>query len=306
MTVNTFRFALSLYNNEIMKELKRIYNILELFENCETCSKEDLLKASSEGEKDRDGNPKIISYETWNRLRKKMIEIYGFEVVYHKGSDSYSLEYMDQLDRDKLMKLIHHFKAMQVLQYSLEENKEMVELLEFEPCMSTGEETHLTILQRGMIENQQVKLTHQGYRSDEMREIIVNPLYFKQYQNRWYLIGELPYNGEFRSFGMDRIKSVKYTGKNFINRIKEAKARFDEIVGVDLAGNGLQDVVIAFDPTQKPYLETLKLHHCQVVVKDTEDKYIIKIRVNPNYELQQQIQKYGCLAEVIEGDWVCW
>ncbi len=104
---------------------------------------------------------------------------------------------------------------------------------------------------------------------------------------------------------MDRIYLVEPLGVLFNNRIKEAKEQFSQIVGLNLKGNGLQDIIIAFDPSQKPYLESFKIHHTQVVVSDTVKEYIVKIRVNPNYELQQKIQKYGNLAQVLQGDWIC-
>ncbi|MDM1404701.1 WYL domain-containing protein [Myroides marinus] len=283
-----------------MKELLRVYNVLTLFDKREYCTKDEILKAASKDEE------AVISYETWNRLRKKLELDYGFSVIYHKSMDLYSISFGDKVDRAKLISVINHFKAINLLQTYIEEDKEMLDRLEFDEGMSTGTEDHINRLQSAMTKSESVILTHQGYLKEEPYQVGVNPLYFKQYQNRWYLIAEVMDKKEFRSFGMDRIKEVEYEGTKFKNRIKEAKKRFNEIIGVDLNGNGLQDIVIAFDPSQKPYLESLKLHHSQVVVSDTKEKYTIKIRVNPNYELQQQIQKYGHLAEVIEGDWICW
>ncbi|MDR2223898.1 MAG: WYL domain-containing protein [Flavobacteriaceae bacterium] len=282
-----------------MKELLRIYIVLDLFERRERWTKDEILQAISREETTE------VSYETWNRLRKKMGNDYGFNVKYQKGLECYIMEYGDKVDRYKLMNMINHFKTMTLMQEYIEEDKEMVDHLEFEQGMSPGKEVIIDALHNAILKNETVFIMHQGYYSEVPKEVVVNPLYFKQYQNRWYLIVEVSDTKEFKSFGMDRIKEVKYKGATFKSRIKEAKKRFSEVVGVDLQGNGLQDIVIAFAPSQKPYLETLKLHHSQTVVEDTEEKYIIKIRVNPNYELQQQIQKFGSFAEVVEGDWVC-
>lgn len=283
-----------------MKELVRVYNVLALFEGKEYCTKEEILNAVSKEEE------AVISYETWNRLRKKLELDYGFSVIYHKAMDTYSISFGDKIDKVKLVSVINHFKAINLLQTYVEDDKEMLDRLEFEEGMSTGTEAHINRLQSAMTRYESVILMHQGYGKSEPYQLRVNPLYFKQYQNRWYLIGEEVASKVFKSFGMDRIKEVEYAGTTFKSRIKEAKKSFSEVVGVNLSGNGLQDVVIAFDPTQKPYLESLRLHHSQVVVEDSEKHYTIKIRVNPNYELQQQIQKFGPLAEVVEGDWICY
>lgn len=288
-----------------MKELWRIYNVLNLFEERDECSVKDILEELSKYETDKNGNPKKLSYETWNRLRLTLGTEYGFDITYVKGSDSYTIHFGEKVNRDKLMGLINHFRTMNLLQTYIQEDKEMIDRLEFDKGMSSGKEEHINTLQHAMIESQAVMLIHQGYYKEETKEVMVHPLYFKQYQNRWYLIAEVTDGKEFRSYGMDRIKSVKYNGKTFKSRIVEAKKCFSEVIGVDLRGNGVQDVIIAFDPSQKPYLESLKLHHSQEVVSDTEEKYTVKIRVSPNYELQQQIQKFGKLAEVVEGDWLC-
>lgn len=282
-----------------MKDLIRIYNIIELFKRKPECSLEDILKAASK----TDIN--IISKETWYRLHKKMDHNYGFRAIYHKGTNSYTFEEENKIDKHQLMCLIKHFKTMEVYQYSLDDNVDMIERIELDEGMNSGDEEHIERLQMAMLNIESAVVIHQGYYKEDTKELEVYPLYFKQYQNRWYLIVELAEKKVFRALGMDRIKEVRYKGTKFVSRIKEAKARFSEVVGVDLQGNGLQDIVIAFAPSQKPYLETLKLHHSQTVVEDTEEKYIIKIRVNPNYELQQQIQKFGSFAEVVEGDWVC-
>ncbi|MBB1137959.1 YafY family protein [Myroides sp. WP-1] len=282
-----------------MKELLRIYHVLALFERKEACTQDEIRKAISLDEAD------LVSYETWNRLRKKMELEYGFVVTYDKESNTSRISFDAKVDKDKLMGLIHHFKTMGLLQGYIDHDKEMIERVEFEQGMSSGSEAHFNTLQHAMMQNHSILISHQGYTKSEPVDYEVNPLYFKQYQNRWYLIAEIASKGTFRAFGIDRIQSVKPKGKVFKNRIKEAKKQFSQVVGLDLKGNGLQDVIIAFDPSQKPYVESIKLHQSQTVISDTPEKYIIKIRVSPNYELQQQIQKFGRLAEVLEGDWIC-
>ncbi|MCO7724113.1 helix-turn-helix transcriptional regulator [Myroides odoratimimus] len=285
-----------------MKDLVRIYNVLDLFEHKKHCKKEDILEAVGKAEE------KTISYETWNRLRKKMDIDYGFEVIYDKGDDSYSLKIHDKVDYEKLMEMIYHFRTADLLQSYVKGDKRMVDHLDFEEGLAVRNESHLDRLREAMLKKESVMIKHQGYRKNKPSETIVNPLYFKQYQNRWYLIAEVEETKEFRSFGMDRIQEVHCLEKKFKTRITEAKKAYSQIVGVNLGDKSqkLQDIVILFEPDQKPYLESLKLHHSQTVLEDTEHRYKIKITVKPNYELQQQIQKFGDLAEVVEGEWLCY
>ncbi|UVD79268.1 WYL domain-containing protein [Myroides albus] len=285
-----------------MRDLLRIYNVLELFKRKKYCTKEEILEAVGKSE------DKTISYETWNRLRKRMDLDYGFEVIYDKAQDmSYLLEH-HKVDYGQLMGMIHHFNTADLLQRYVKGDKRMIDHLDFEEGLKVGQESHLNDLQEAMLKCESVVITHQGYTKATPSEITVNPLYFKQYQNRWYLIAESVKDKEFRSFGMDRIHDVFSTGKKFKSRLEEAKKAYSQVVGVTLGDKStkLQDIVILFEPDQKPYLESLKLHHSQTVLEDTEHRYKIKITVKPNYELQQQIQKFGSLAEVLEGEWECY
>lgn len=283
-----------------MKELLRIYHVIELFEKKEFCTKQEILEAASRTEQ------QVISYETWNRLRKKMERDYDFVVTYDKKSDMSSVNFGHKIDKDKLMSMLHHFKTMRMMEGYVEQDALMIEHLEFETGLNTGAQQQFETLHHAILKKVTVTITHQGYRNATPYAHRVNPLYFKQYQNRWYLIGELADKKQFRAFGMDRIMAVVYDGVSFNSRIVEAKQRFSEVVGLNLSSAQLQEVVIAFDPDQKPYLESLKLHHTQEVVEDSANTYTIKITVKPNYELQQQIQKFGDLAQVLQGDWICY
>lgn len=248
-----------------------------------------------------------ISYETWNRLRKKLIEELNIPIVYNRLSKVYFLNEVEEngerLDVLSLNKFIENYEVISLLMKKAGEDIDAIKYIEFEQqtCLYNINffNTLLTALQRRL----EVKLTHQSYRSIKAKESLVRPLYFKQYQNRWYLIAEV--GEEFLSFGLDRIKQVELTQKKFKPRLDEAKALFSEIVGLNHSDSDRQRIVIEFAISQKPYVLSLPLHHTQSVIKEGKSTFQIEIWVRPNYELQQQIQKYGNFAKVVEGDWVC-
>ncbi|MGL5274966.1 hypothetical protein [Myroides sp.] len=57
--------------------------------------------------------------------------------------DLYSISFGDKVDRAKLISVINHFKAINLLQTYIEEDKEMLDRLEFDEGMSTGTEDHI-------------------------------------------------------------------------------------------------------------------------------------------------------------------
>lgn len=283
-----------------MKDLVRVQKILELFKEKGELTGSFICEQLG----DESG---AISYETWNRLRKKLIEELNIPIVYNRKSKAYllseAIEDGERLDVLSLNKFIENYEVISLLMKKAGEDIDAIKYIEFEQqtCLYNISffNTLLTAIQKRL----EVKLTHKGYYNSQARESIGRPLYFKQYQNRWYLIAEI--NNEFLSFGLDRIQQVELTKKKFIPKLEEAKTLFSEIVGLNHSDSDRQRIVIEFDIKQKPYVLSLPLHHTQNIIKEGKSTFQIEIWVRPNYELQQQIQKYGNFAKVVEGDWVC-
>ncbi|NGX84819.1 WYL domain-containing protein [Aequorivita sp. KMM 9714] len=133
---------------------------------------------------------------------------------------------------------------------------------------------------------------------------IVKPHLLKEYQNRWYVVGETQEG--FRVFGLDRINGLQVlNNKPFKNKTEEANEILYHTVGLNFSDYEPLRIVLCFHASQKPYLESLKLHRSQEELTDgLEGYYTIKLFVSYNFELKQQILKYGSLVEVLEPEFV--
>jgi len=133
----------------------------------------------------------------------------------------------------------------------------------------------------------------------------LKPHLLKEYQNRWYVVGEV--DNEFRVFGLDRIDNLfVLDNKPFKNKTEQANEKFYHTVGLNFSDYEPSKIILRFDLSQKRYLESLKLHHTQK--EDPENSidgfYTISLFVSYNFELKQQILKYGKFVEVIEPEFV--
>ena len=128
-------------------------------------------------------------------------------------------------------------------------------------------------------------------------------LRLKQYQNRWYVIGETEKG--YRTFGIDRIENITIGAEKFKPKTEEAKDKFSHVIGLNYVDHKMETIQLSFHISQKPYIVSLPLHHSQKEINtEIEDTFDIELRIHPNFEFRQQILKYGSLVKVIEPKWL--
>ncbi len=131
----------------------------------------------------------------------------------------------------------------------------------------------------------------------------LKPYFLKQYQNRWYVIGETEKG--YRTFGIDRIENITIGTKKFKPKTEEAKDKFSHVIGLNYVDHKMETIKLAFHISQKPYLISLPLHSSQKEFNPENDEtFDIKLFIHPNFEFQQQILKYGSLVKVLEPKWL--
>lgn len=144
------------------------------------------------------------------------------------------------------------------------------------------------------------------YKNSSTRKII--PQFLKEYENRWYLIGnDITRANEIRTFALDRISEFKILNKVKYNNI-DVKEKFKNTIGVNTSQiqKCKMPVCIRFKANshQKEYIKTLPLHFSQKLLDEDENFAIFQIDVYPNYELKQQFFKNSPFIEILEPKWL--
>jgi len=135
-----------------------------------------------------------------------------------------------------------------------------------------------------------------------------HPYLMKQYNQRWYLAGWNAGEDCFNLLAVDRIVSVKASKIPYLeNSVADFEKYFKDVVGVTVPGGiPCQEVVLAVDPAQYPYISTKPIHPSQIKRK-TRGKngaVIITLQVIPNYELESLLLSFSPGVEVLEPLWL--
>jgi predicted DNA-binding transcriptional regulator YafY len=154
---------------------------------------------------------------------------------------------------------------------------------------------------------QPIEILYQKFGTKAERRLL-SPYYLKQYNNRWFLIGqEEEYEG-FSTFAVDRIQTIAPT---VLIKYKETKVDFEDyfydIVGVTrYANEPVQTIVLWVSAGRYPYIATKPLHPTQKLLKNEKleiwseatknfsNGVLISIDVAINHELKNLLLSYGC------------
>lgn len=237
-------------------------------------------------------------------IREIRIE-FGIELLYNRSRNGYYIDYENSLNFESFIRFLEIVNTAEILSESLIESKKSLDYISFD---SAGELTgikNLKLLLTAIKSNREISFAHINFTTDITSEYSLRPYLLKEYQNRWYVIGEINNSAEIRTFGIERIQNLRVSTKIFkpkenLNLIE----KFDQIIGLVYSENTIQEIVLSFTPKQGKYIKTLPLHPTQKVLIDNENECRVSLWLIPNYELNQQILKYGNTVKVIEPNWL--
>lgn len=160
---------------------------------------------------------------------------------------------------------------------------------------------HFTTLVRAAMQKQPIAVHYRNYKNTEFTAT-VHPYYIKQFNKRWFLFGYNQEYGSLYNFAIDRILRVEDLQVPYIpNADFDAFEYFDDMIGVTRnIEDEPQDVILRISKGSWPYVATKPLHGTQKVIEHTaEGGAVVRIKVIPNYELEQTILYYGENIEVL-------
>lgn len=149
----------------------------------------------------------------------------------------------------------------------------------------------------------EVRFNHIRFqKNNTIKEYVFKPYILKEYQNRWYVIGETKKG--YRTFSLDRVSNLKLTGNNIDIKLDSIEEKLRYVVGVSFNENTIKPQIIKLkiDNSQKEYIKTTPIFVNQEIIEEKENYFILKMFVGNTIELRQQILKYGSRIEVLEPE----
>ena len=147
-------------------------------------------------------------------------------------------------------------------------------------------------------------ITYQSYKSDKPSKFVLHPYYLKQYNNRWFLLGDNTAIEKLSVLALDRILEIQEEKIPWRpNEKYDFNEYFEDIIGVTLPEGGvLERVVLEFNKEAAPYVLSKPIHGSQKSTCLENGRAIITIEVIPNYELESLILSFGERVKILQPE----
>lgn len=242
-----------------------------------------------------------IPERTFHRHKDAIKELFEVEIVCDRhGEKTYHIADRETLKRDGTMEWLLNTFAVNNL---LSECKDLKHRILFE-SVPVGQH-YLTPIIEAMRDGTVLDISYQSFRMDTAAPHEVEPYCLKIYKQRWYLLGRRPERDVMRIFALDRIKGLELTDKTFVLPDSfDAEKYFENTIGIIVEDNcPPQTITICAANGHQDYIRSLPLHSTQQEYETGADCAKFRIFAQPNYDLIQELLRYGGDVSVLSPKW---
>lgn len=279
-----------------LTQVRRISLLLAYLKRNPYKTKEEILDYFEE-------NDKGFNERTLYRLNQTLSRDFGIEIVFDYNNDGYYFDEDKSTNPEAFLSLLEILVMAELFSTNFKEKNTALSYVEFENRAAIETLPNFKTVLNAIQLQLPINFNHHSFYHLKEEIYTLKPYFLKQYQNRWYVIGETEKG--YRTFGIDRIENITLGSKKFKPKTEEAKDKFSHVIGLNYVDHPLEKIQLSFHKSQKHYLKSLPLHYSQKEINpDNETTFDIELRIHPNFEFRQQVLKYGSLAKVIEPKWL--
>lgn len=157
-----------------------------------------------------------------------------------------------------------------------------------------------------------LEVYYKSFKDTKEKKYLFSPYYLKEYNTRWFVIGQCPEYKNLTIFAIDRIAKMRTLKGGYIaNENNEGELRynfdeyFDDVVGVSVrTDDPVEKVLLKIRNDSWPYIETKPFHGSQKRWRDGDEENFtgIQLEVQINYELIANVLYRGSAIRVIEPE----
>ena len=157
----------------------------------------------------------------------------------------------------------------------------------------------ITPLFNAIVNNRVLRINYTPFGQDEI-QLTFHPYHLKQFNNRWFVFGlNANLNATAWNLALDRITNIIEIQDVYIEDFTDWDYFFSEIIGVSKPYQTDEvEIQLLFSPKQSPYIKTKPIHETQKYYEH-ESGLLVKIKVIPNFELEQLILSFGDGVKVV-------
>lgn len=167
---------------------------------------------------------------------------------------------------------------------------------------------HINTIVEAMKFSKCIELKFKQFYETDFRELTIEPYGLKQFERRWYLVGPEAGGKTVRAYSLDKMEKPRMSERPFV--IPEdfsLNAFFNDYFGTVVYESEESDVIVP--PTEillkvwkreRPYFNTLPLHHTQTCIEEHEDYSIYHYFMAPTWDLERRLLECNDHVEVLE------
>ncbi len=229
------------------------------------------------------------------QLRNEM----GLDILYDAAKRKYILKIDSDFEIESFLNLLTLSQMTSIDVSNPKKWQEIQSIIQFDQIQETKGYEYMQEITSAILKRRYIEFEHLNFHTQKVTKYQLKPLLLKQYQYRWYVIGEID-SGEMRTFGLDRVHGLNMLGKSFPSKSnKEIRQKFDQVIGLDFSNGVPEKISISCTPFQANYLKSVPLHQSQVLESETNKEVIFSYYLIPNFELIQKILMLADQVEVI-------
>jgi hypothetical protein len=247
------------------------------------------------------------SRRTFNNHRKEVEEVFGIYIDCNRSTNSYFIEYSEDIADENAESawLINTFTVGKVLSMGKERLSGRVSV----ENIPSGH-MHLTSVMEAMTENHEIEIEYRKYSSTTAERLTLRPYAVKENAKRWYIIAYCVERQGLRVYGLDRVTSLRSTGKSFtIPKDFDVEEVFATSFGIYLPEGRGQRVLFKTSQKEARYLRDLPIHSSQWVESEDAESVTFGIFVctkdsSGKYynDLIMELCRYGSRIEVLSPE----
>lgn len=159
----------------------------------------------------------------------------------------------------------------------------------------------IRMIYTAMTKNQKISITYTNQSDGEPHRVKIAPILFKEFEDTWYVVALE--DNEYRTYFLDTISDVVLENERFKGCSESARTKFSEIIGLNFTNQDIREVVLSFDKSQRAVLNSCPLHSSQVITESQcGERVLATLLVKPNFELKQQIMKFGRYVKIVSPE----
>lgn len=242
----------------------------------------------------------VVSKRTVERDIQNIINDLGIEIERCGTHPNYFYRIDEGQDSTAIVSsYLEHALLADVMRNEMEGKKKFGHTLFPDRPQMTEGLNNIPLLTPSIQHRKQVSIKYRKF-SGEESERVVCPLFLRQFRKRWYLIARDTKDNIAKTFGLERIISVKPLEQKFKPKEGENyESLFAHVIG--LFESDAAPVTIRFwsEDYNANYVRSVPLHSSQRELEPADNGAVFELTVVPNYEFYQTMLMMGDKVRII-------